>query len=250
MDTQLQKAFTTRWKEYFGRSQLPICYYYTDQARQEDVQETKQEGRCLICNLSRVLAGHPFVYDGDSPGCSGGKRYTGFLQELRPNFDYFLSCGIPGKMEGERYKKSPELVREFLTQHPAFEAPGQYLVFKRWDKLQEDEQPLVVVFFAPPDLLAGLFTLANYDRADPQAVITPMGSGCASIVEYPYQEVRSEQPHAVLGMFDVSARPCVAEGALTFALPMKRMEELVVQMDESFLTTESWKLVKKRLNRS
>jgi len=30
-----------------------------------------------------------------------------------PHFEYFLSCGIPGKLEGERYKKSPELVKEF-----------------------------------------------------------------------------------------------------------------------------------------
>lgn len=30
-----------------------------------------------------------------------------------PNFEYFLSCGIPGKLEGERYKKTPELVRSW-----------------------------------------------------------------------------------------------------------------------------------------
>jgi len=29
--------------------------------------------------------------------------------ELRDR--YFLSCGLPGTVEGERYKKSPELVR-------------------------------------------------------------------------------------------------------------------------------------------
>jgi hypothetical protein len=248
MDKELQETFITQWKKYFGRARLPFCYYYTDQVQREDVDDTRQDGRCLICNLGRVLAGHTYVYDGNSPGCSGGKRYTGFVQELRPNFDYFLSCGIPGKMEGERYKESPELVREYLEQHPAFPAPGQYLVFKRWDKLREDEQPLAVVFMASPDVLAGLFTLANYDRADPQGVITPMGSGCASIVDYPYQESRSEHPRAVLGMFDVSARPCVSETSLTFAVPMKRWEQLVGYMDESFLITESWNLVRKRLD--
>ena len=39
----------------------------------------------------------------------------GFTQELRPNFEFFLSCGIPGEMEGERYKKSQELVLQTVN---------------------------------------------------------------------------------------------------------------------------------------
>lgn len=70
--------------------------------------------RCLICNLNRVRQGHGFVYSSGSTGCLGGKRYTGFPRTLRPNFEYFLSCGLPGKMEGERYKESPELARVFF----------------------------------------------------------------------------------------------------------------------------------------
>jgi hypothetical protein len=249
MDKQFKETFVSQWKKYWAGAPLPICYYYTDRPQPEDVEDTRQEGRCLICNLGRVQAGHAYVYDGSSPGCSGGKRYTGFSQELRPSFEYFLSCGIPGKMEGERYKKSPELVRQHLAQHPPFQAPGQYLVFKPWTRLTEDEDPLAVVFFATPDVLAGLFTLANYDVADPNGVIAPMGSGCASIVDYACEQARSDRPRCVLGMFDVSARPCVPDNVLTFAVPMKRFEQMVLNMDRSFLTTESWSLVEKRLAR-
>jgi hypothetical protein len=32
----------------------------------------------------------------------------GFFESPRPNIEYFLSCGIPGEMEGERYIKTPE----------------------------------------------------------------------------------------------------------------------------------------------
>jgi hypothetical protein len=248
MDEDFRELFASQWRKYFVDAGLPICYYYTDHVRQEDVDDTRHEARCLICNLDRVTVGHPFVYNVDSPGCSGGKRYTGFSQELRPNFEYFLSCGIPGEMEGERYKKTPKLVRQHLQNHPPFVAPGQYLVFKRWDRLREDEQPLAAVFLATPDVLAGLFTLANYDVGDPHGVIAPMGSGCASIVDYPYQESSSEQPRCVLGMFDVSARPCVPQNTLTFTVPMKRLEQMVQNMDESFLITESWNLVRKRLH--
>lgn len=247
MNQELQQTFITRWNQYFAGAELPIGYYYTDQVSEADREDSRADERCLIGNLNRVREGHTFVYAANTPGCPGGKRYTGFTQKLRPNFEYFLSCGIPGQMEGERYKKTPELVQEHLKHHPPFEAPGQYLVFKRWDRFGAEEEPLAVVFFAPPDVLSGLFTLANFDTSHPDGVIAPMGAGCASLIDYPCAETRSDHPRCVLGMFDVSARPSVPAGVLTFAVPMARFVEMVGNMDESFLITGSWQQVKDRL---
>jgi uncharacterized protein (DUF169 family) len=247
MNQNFLEFFISRWKEYFPGADLPMCFFYADRVREEDLKETVNVDRCLIGNLKRVQEGYPFVYDAHAPGCPGGKRYSGFSKKLRPNFEYFLSCGIPGKLEGERYKKSPQLVEEYLKSHPGFEAPGKYLVFKRLDKLSKEEKPLAVIFFAKPDVLSGLFTLANYDRADPYGVIAPMGAGCSSIVNYPYEEAQFENPRCILGMFDVSARPFVPEGKLTFTIPMQRFEQMAANMDESFLITKSWDMVRKRL---
>lgn len=247
MDSHFKDHFQGEWKKYFGQAELPIAYYYTDRVPESDRAASQTVHRCLIGNLGRVREGHPFVYEAHTEGCSGGKRYTGFSKNLRPKFDFFLSCGIPGELEGERYKQSPELVQAYLKSHPPFEAPGKFLVFKRWDQLTEGETPLAVIFFATPDVLSGLFALANYDSADPQAVITPMGSGCASIISYPYEEAKAKNPRCVLGMFDVSARPCVPAERLTFTIPLRRFEQLVGYMDESFLITKSWKTVRDRL---
>lgn len=137
METQLKNTFLGKWEKYFAQAQIPIGFFYADQVSEDDSQDSKSEHRCLICNLTRVREGHSFVYSSESPGCLGGKRYAGFSETLRPNFEYFLSCGIPGKIEGERYKKSPELVKEYLKNNPPFEAPAKYLVFKRWDKLED-----------------------------------------------------------------------------------------------------------------
>jgi len=120
---------------------------------------------------------------------------------------------------------------------------------RRWQDDGVKEGILAVVFFAAPDVLSGLFTLANYDVADPHGVVTPMGSGCASIINYPYEEAQSEQPRCVLGMFDVSARPGVPGDRLTFAVPIKRFEQMVLNMDESFLITDTWRTVERRLAR-
>lgn len=238
-----------RWHRYFPGADLPIAWFYADQVPQEepaDADGMRRTDRCLICNVARVREGTPYVYDAHTPGCPGGKRYTGFAQALRPNFEYFLSCGIPGKMEGERYKQSPELVEAYLAQHPSFEAPGRYLVFKRWDTLGPDEAPQAAIIFATPDMLAGLFTLANYDLADPDGVLAPFGSGCASIVTYPLEQATTATPRCVLGMFDVSARPCVPATTLTFAAPIARFVTMVSHMDESFLTTAAWHAVRDR----
>ena len=118
MNTEFLDIFITRWQKYFPGANLPICYFYTNEVREEDLKETEIVDRCLIGNLNRVQDGFPFVYDAQTPGCSGGKRYTGFSKELPPNFEYLLSCGIPGELEGERYKKSPELVTEYLKFPP------------------------------------------------------------------------------------------------------------------------------------
>ena len=66
----------------------------------------------------------------------------GFSADVMPHFEFFLSCGIPGKVEGERYKKSPEIVRESMRRVESFDAPARYAVFKRWDMLEEKDEPL------------------------------------------------------------------------------------------------------------
>jgi hypothetical protein len=247
MDKQFSEHFISQWSRYFARAELPITYFYTDHPRADEIAASQNVDWCLIGNLKRVRQGYPYIYDVHTPGGSGGKRYAGFSHTLRPNFEYFLSCGIPDKLEGERYKRDPELVRQYLLQHPPFEAPGKYLVFKRWDMLLEDDDPLAVIFFASGDVLSGLFTLANYDVADPDGVITPMGSGCASIIGYPIEQAACDEPRCVLGLFDVSARPHVGRDELTFSIPFQRFTQLVGYMDDSFLITGSWEKVKTRL---
>src|SRR5208283_136858 len=105
------------------------------------------------------------------------------------------------------------------------------------------DEPAVVIFFARPDVLSGLFTLANFDQTEPNGTYTPFGSGCASIVAYPYLEKDKDRPRAVLGMFDPSARPCVPKDTLSFAVPMVKFEKMIDYWEESFMITHTWKLV-------
>jgi len=121
------------------------------------------------------------------------------------------------------------------------------MVCKGWDKLGAIDQPSAVIFFAPPDVLSGLFALANFDRSDPDGVISPNGSGCSTIVNYPFWEAQTDQPRCVLGMFDVTARPQVPETYLTFTIPFMRFTQMVENMNESFLITTAWENLQARI---
>ena len=244
---KLKEDFQQKWKKYFNEADLPITFYYTDQVRDAEPAKKPTGHRCIMADFAKIRKGTSLYFDAESIGCFGGKRYLGFGDELMPNFEYFLSFGIEGQLEGERYKKTPELVKEFLKKAPNMKAPARFIVFKRWDMLDEYDEPQVVIFFACPDVLSGLFTLANFDQVGPNAVFTPFAAGCGSIVQYPYLEKDSDRPRAVLGMFDVSARPFVPENLLTFAVPMNKFVQMVENMDESFLITPSWEKVNRRI---
>ena len=247
MPEHFKQIFEDKWRSYFGAAEWPVVFYYTDEPAPEDLQESHHITRCLIGNLNRVRQGYAYVYNVNTPGCTGGKRYTGFTDTMRSDIEYFLSCGIPGKVEGERYKKTPELAKAHIENHPMFEAPAANLVFKRWDMLRENESPLAAIFFATPDVLAGLFTLANFDWPGSDAITAPMGSGCASIISYVLDESKKDRPRCVLGMFDVSARPYVPSNTLTFTIPIKRLKQIAANMDSSFLITSTWEKVRQRI---
>ncbi|HUW07304.1 MAG TPA: DUF169 domain-containing protein [Williamwhitmania sp.] len=248
MDLTLKKRFAEQWAKYFGATELPVVFYYSKEVHNAKLVAPVKGHSCLICELAKVRNGQSLAFSAEAISCGGAKRYLGFADTMRPNFEYFLSCGIPNKMEGERYIRTPEMVVEIQKHQQAIpDAKESHIIFKRWDMLEEVDTPAVVIFFAKPDVLSGLFTLANFDQTEPNGTFTPFGPGCGTIVHYPYLEKDALQPRAVIGMFDPSARPCVPKDVLTFAVPMVKFEKMVSYMDESFLITNTWTNVRKRI---
>lgn len=246
MEKELKERFMVLWKKYFGDSGLPLTFYYTKDEGGAVRAEKPKGQSCLICELNRVINGEALLYNKSNLACGGARRYLGYEEKIMPGFEYFLSCGKPG-MEGERYIRTPGMVKELMNNMKPLHKEGMNIVFKRWDKLEESDNPEVVIFFVRPDVLAGLFTLANFDQTEPNGTISPFGSGCSAIVYHPYLETMMERQRAVIGMFDPSARKCVDENILSFALPMKRFERMIGYMEESFLTTKSWSIIRKRI---
>jgi uncharacterized protein (DUF169 family) len=236
-----------RFRETLGLKESPLGVYYTNN-RPKGVRPKTGIHLCMFGLLKKARKkGKTVYFDKKHFGCPGGAYYMGFLESPRPNIEYFLSCGIPGEMEGERYIKTPELAREFFSRMKPRPAPASYCVFKPIENFGGDEKPEVVIFFAPPDILSGLFTLTNYALENTDAVYAPFASGCGTILTRPLKEAEKDQPRAVLGMFDVSARPMVEKDILTFAMPYSVFLKLLENVSGSFLETESWKKVHQRI---
>jgi uncharacterized protein (DUF169 family) len=253
MEDRTMKSFSEdQWKQFretLGLKESPLGVYYTNN-RPKGIRPKTGIHVCMIGLLKKARKkGKTVYFDKKHFGCPGGGYYMGFLESARPNIEYFLSCGIPGEMEGERYIKTPELAKEFFAKMKPRPAPATYCVFKAIEAFEGDEKPEVVIFFAPPDILSGLFTLTNYALENTDAVYSPFASGCGTILTRPLKEAEKDQPRAVLGMFDVSARPMVEKDVLTFAMPYSVFLKLVENVSGSFLETESWKKVHQRIQK-
>jgi len=235
------------FREMLGLKESPFGIYYTND-QPEGLTPKEGISGCMMGLLqSARKKGATVYFDKEHFGCPGGAYYMGFFASPRPKIEYFLSCGIPGEMEGERYIKTPERAKEYFTRLIPRRAPAAYCVFKPIDQFQKDTVPEVVVFFGTPDILSGLFTLTNYALERTDAVSAPFGSGCGTILTYPLKEAGKEQPHAILGMFDVSARPMIEKEILTLAMPYPVFLKLLDNASGSFLETESWKKVLQRI---
>lgn len=131
MDTQIKENFLDRWNKYFGSAELPIICFYSNDCGGAEPAAPSRGWSCLIRELARVRKGASLCFDETGLGCDGAKRYLGFTDRIRPNFEYFLSCGIPGELEGERYIRTPEMVLELQKNQKHLPITGT------WDKVRK-----------------------------------------------------------------------------------------------------------------
>ena len=150
--------------------------------------------------------------------------------------------------EVEHYKKTKEMVIDYVDSLKISLTDKPYLNFVRVDKLENWDDAEALIFFATPDMLSGLCTWAFYDNNDSDAVTTQFASGCSSIITFAIDENRSGGRRCFLGMLDPSARPLVPADELTFTIPMSRFKEMLTTMNDSALYQKAFSALKRRIN--
>jgi len=225
----------------------PLAVFYTDTKPAEGFTPCDERQACIFAHLRKLRKhGGAAFFDAAHASCGGGAYFLGF-SEPWPGQPYFVSTGIPGEMEGERYIKTPELAMRFNEETRPLPATGKYCVLKRVPDLPEGEQAEVVIFFAPPDVMAGLMGLVSFASESFEAVRAPMSSGCGAAVSWARREAQSEKPKAILGGFDPSVRPFLEPNTLTLSMPTKLLQDMLRDAPDSFLTAHAWTHLRNRL---
>ena len=202
---------------------------------------------CVIALLAAAAKGRTAAFQENTIGCPGGKAGLGFTP-LKPGFmSEFLSTGNDAR-PGMRYKETPALADDYIHSLP-HTPPPEWLVFQPLDQVAETVNPLAVVFLVNADQLSGLITLANYDRPTQDNVKVLFGAGCVQSILYSLCQEEDGGDTCYLGLTDPSARLHIPPELLSFSLPYHRFIELEGKVEESFLTTETWKRICHRISR-
>jgi uncharacterized protein (DUF169 family) len=199
-----------------------------------------------IAYFNRQTYGCP----GGGTGLGFGDRYGSFpIQCLLSTGNKELAARMgpaaSEMAEGERFYRNPETARKWVDSLPFKGVPSEYVVFKPLDKVTDQEQPTLVVFFVNADQLSALVVLADYNRGTNQSVTAPFGAACQSIL-FGYAEVDKENPRGIIGFFDIAQRSYVDRETLTFTVPYKMFQEMEGNIEGSFLETPAWRKLQER----
>jgi len=265
MKSKIAKSIKMKYK--------PVALLWADEKPECAIEFKKGKWGCIMWLATNAAKGKTAVCSRETFGCFGGGVGVGFGNQYKnfPGgeecFCRFLSVGnknfkkgeavaeqikpfvrkefLDDFLNGERYIKTPELVENFLSELPIIDIPAKYVVFKPLEEVDKSiESPEVVIFFVNPDQLSALTILANYYRKGNENVIIPYAAGCQTLGILPYKEAKSDNPRAVVGMTDISARlytrKQLDDDVLSFAVPFKMFLEMEENVEDSFLQRHTW----------
>ncbi len=252
----------------------PVAVVWTDEKPETTKEFKSGKWGCVMWMLAGAAKGKPAVFTKETYGCWGGGVGLGFGNAYLTfpggldGFYHFLSIGnehsekgraVAKEIEayvgkefledflcGEGYIQTPELVKDFVDSLPMMDVPTRYVMFSPLDAIDPAvSPPEVVIFLASPDQVSALVVLTNYGRKGVNHVIVPFAAGCQAIGIFPYQEAQSDQPRAVVGMTDISARhnlkSMLDPHLFTVAVPWKLFQKMEADAADSFLKRRVWK---------
>jgi uncharacterized protein (DUF169 family) len=238
-------------------SSSPVAVVLADSKPVDALQFKEGAWGCVAATLIAVSKGRTAAFDRSTFGCTGGGTGLGFGNQYEQcgfAIDRLLSTGSGVSQdaesglhaaEGERFFKSPEVVRSWLASVPFADVPAQYVVLKPIGLITADEHPELVVFFVNPDQLSALVVMSDYGRGTGDSVVAPFGGACQSIL-FGYAEAKRDRPRGVIGFFDIAQRLRIARDMLSFTAPWSLFLEMEANVDGSFLELEDWQKLRER----
>jgi uncharacterized protein (DUF169 family) len=266
MESKIQKALKLKFE--------PVAIIWSDDKPEKAMQFVPNRWGCVMSLFAQVAKGKTAVISKETAGCGGGEVGLGFGNSYHRDYPGGVDCfyrflstgnadwetgrqaleayrkyrggyGDDNFLKGERYIKSPDLVKRRTDRMPIVDIKQKYVIFKPLKDIDvKTERPEVIVFIANPDQLSALVVLANYGREDGENAIAPFGAGCHTIGILAYREAEREKPRAIIGLTDLSARlqtyRILGRDSFTFAMPYKMYQEIESNVEGSFLERDTW----------
>jgi hypothetical protein len=207
---------------------------------------------CSMSHLRKAREKHQAAFFSASDfGCLGCAFAFGFLKPQLHAVAQVISTGFPALLiKGERCLESPDAARRWFDHLDPRPAPSQYCVFKPLDLFDDWREPELVTFFARVEVIGALNQLTAFVTNDFEAVSSPFGSQCANLVAWPLKYLQEGKNKAVLSGWDMVCRGFLQPDEISFTVSRLMFELMVKQWSRSFLTTRTWKVVRKRIERS
>ncbi len=258
-----------------GLKTHPVALIWSNNSPEHAISFKPGRWGCVMAVFATVASrGRVGAFSRDTYGCWGGGVGLGFGNCYKtfpggiPGFCGFLAGGNKGTgegraigeqmaswggqrmaedfLEGERYLLDAQTTARFLDYIPMRDIPAPYVVLKPLDQVDPDKDNVKsVTFFADPDQLSALVILANYAYPERENVCVPWAAGCQVIGIFGYHESERENPRALIGMTDISARNTVraslGRNLMSFTVPWPRLLEMERHVDSSFLHRQTWR---------
>jgi hypothetical protein len=251
----------------------PVALVWTDEKPVGALEFGRDKWGCIMYHLVAAAKGRTAVIGRDTYGCVGGGVGMGFGNCYRnfpggcEGFHRFLSSGNadePGAKEihdgiaasgnekmaddflhGECYLKNPEVTQCFVENLPIQDIPAEYVVLKPLEETDLDTENVhSITLLVDPDQLSALVVLANHEHPERENVAIPFGAGCQIIGVFMYRELDSDQPRALVGLTDISARKNVrrilGKDVMSFSMTPSMYREMEANVEGSFLERNTW----------
>jgi uncharacterized protein (DUF169 family) len=253
LDEEPMGIFYTNEKPADGFSPKPMGLPTREREMKNEIdwQAVFTQFSCVIGNIWRARKKKTAAYfSAEQFGCPGGAFWLGFLKPQTETIINYVSTGIPNRMKGEFYCDSPENLKQMFEYVDPKPASHKFCVFKPLSSFTGEENPELITFFARPEVLSGLHQLATFITNEPEVVVSPWSAACGSLVAWPLHYLSKGLNKAVIGGWDPSARKFFKTDELSFTVPLGMFTEMTNRFDESFLKTNTWAIVQKKISRS
>jgi uncharacterized protein (DUF169 family) len=253
LDEEPMGIFYSDAKPADGISAKPLDLPTREKEMKNDIDWQAVFGQfsCVMGNIWRARKKKTTAYfSAEQFGCPGGAFWLGFLKPQTETIIHYVSTGIPNRMKGEFYCDSPDNLRKIFEYIDPKPASHKFCIIKPLSSFTEKENPELVTFFARPEPLSGLHQLAAFVTNDPEVVASPWSAACGSLVAWPLHYLSKGLNKAVIGGWDPSARKFFKTDELSFTVPFGVVAEMINRFDESFLKTNTWATVQKKIARS